>query len=479
MKIPFVGQAYTGRSLNVNAQRCVNLYPEIDGADGKNVLALHGTPGLALFATVGSSAMRSMDVIGSKMYVVSFNKFYEVLANATTTEKGTLLTSIGRVSIANNGTQVMIVDGTYGYIYNTSTGTFTQITDTDFPGADTVCFLDGYFVFNKPNTGSFMITGLYDGSTVDALDIATAEADPDNLIAVLNDHRQLWCFGDFTTEVYYNSGNADFPFERIGGAFIEHGLAARWSIAKCDNGIFWLAQSKTGKGYIVKASGYAPQIVSTRAIEYQINTYSTISDAFAYSYIEEGHTFYVITFPTGNATWVYDAATDMWHERAYRNTTTGNLGRHRGNAYAFFNGFHMVGDFENGKIYKMLLNTYTDNGDPIKRVRADRHISDGDMNNLFHSRLQVDMEVGVGLASGQGSNPQAMLDWSDDGGHTWSSEIWGGIGSVSVGGTGEYKKRIVFRRLGQSRDRVYRLTITEPVKVAIIGASLEITKGAA
>lgn len=479
MKIPFVGPAYLGRSVNMNAQRCVNLYPEVDNAEGKNVMALYGTPGLELFVAVGASPSRGTQTMGSNLYVVSADKLYKVAANGTYTEEGTLLTSSGRVSIANNGTQLMIVDGTYGYIYNTVTDVFTQITDVDFPGAETVAFLDGYFIFNTPNSGDFMITALYDGTSVDALDIKTAERDPDKLLFVLNDHGQLWLFGEYTTEVYYNSGNADFPFEAINGANIDYGLAARWSVAKADNSPFWLAQTKDGKGFVVRGNGFTPQIISTRALEYQISTYSTINDAFAYAYVDEGHAFYVLTFPTSNATWVYDASTGLWHERAYRNTTTGNLGRHRSNTYAFFNGFHMVGDYENGNVYKMRLDKYTDNGDPIKRIRAAQHIAAGDMEMLFHAKLQVDMEVGVGLASGQGSDPQAVLDWSDDGGHTWSSETWGGIGSVAVGGSGEYKKRVIFRRLGRARDRVYRFTITEPVKIVIIGASLDVKKEAA
>ncbi len=472
MQIPFVGPAYTDRSVNVNAQRCVNLFPEINDAGGKNNVVLYGTPGLELFVNVSANPVRGMYAFKDYLYVVSYNKFYEIRADGVVTEKGTLSTTSGRVSMADNGNQLMIVDGAYGYIYDASNNTFQQIGDPDFPGANQVVFLDGYFIINKPNTGSFMISALYDGTSWNALDIATAEGDPDNLVALVNDHRQLWLFGKYSTEVFYNSGNADFPFERISGVFIEWGCVAPWSVAKLDNSIFWLAQNKYGQGVVVRADGYQPRIISTRAIEYQIAQYSTISDAFAFAYMDEGHAFYVLTFPTGNATWVYDAATGMWHERS-----SYNVGRWRVESYAYFNGFHMVGDFSNGNIYKMKMDVYSENGATIERIRTTRHIFDGDYVNVFHHRLQVDMETGVGLASGQGSDPQAMLDWSDDGGHTWSSEVWGGIGSVPVGGTGEYKKRLVWRRLGRSRDRIYRLKITDPVKVVIIGASLEVERG--
>lgn len=499
MKIPFVGPAYTGRSKNVNSQRCVNLYPEIDGFGGKNVLVLYGTPGLELFIYLSAYSMRGMHVMGDHLYAVSGGKLYRVAADGTFVEKGTLNTSAGRVSMDDNGTQVMVVDGPYGYVYDSGADTFSQITDPDFPGADVVAFLDGYFVFNKPGTGSFMITALYDGTSVDALDIATAEGNPDNLVSLIADHRELWLFGEETTEVWYNSGNADFPFDRIQGAYMETGCAARWSVAKGDNSVFWLGRNEHGQGAVVRAEGYQPRIISTRAIEYQIAQYGDISDAYGYFYSQEGHGFYVLTFPTGNATWVYDAATGLWHERASRDED-GNLGKHLGNCYAFFNRKHYVGDFVDGDIYELKHDFYTDNGLPIERIRRTRHISN-DMKLLFFHRLQVDMEMGAGdtnywngsyvfyladgsqqadgsiLAGGEyalgGSvNPQAMLRWSDDGGHTWSSERW-----VPLGRQGEYGKRAVWKRLGRSRDRVFELKVTDPVKVTIIGASMEATAG--
>lgn len=495
MKLDFVGAAYTGRSRNLNAQRCVNLYPEIDPANGKNVMALYGTPGLSLFVYLGTAPMRGMHTLKDVIYGVSGSKLYKILANGTASELGTLLSSSGRVSMADNGTQIMIVDGDYGYIYNINTGGFAQVVDADFPGADVVTFMDGYFIFNKPGTGSYMITSLYDGTAVDALDIKTAERDPDLLISLINDHGELWLFGEYTTEVHYNSGAASFPFERMNGVVIEEGIVARWSVVKFDNSTMWLAQNKQGKGYVVRANGYTPQVVSTRAIEYQISTYPTISDAYAYSYTEEGHRFYVLTFPTGNATWVYDATTGLWHERS-----SYGVGRHRAGSYVFFNGKHYVGDYLDGDIYEMSLDYLDDRGDPIERIRAGQYIHNR-MKPLFVHRLAVDMETGVGTtgavvsatyiadgtyaAGGQitaagvinstlsGADPKAMLRWSDDGGHTWSNEHWAGIGKM-----GEYKKQVIWNRLGYTNNsRAFELKITDPVKVAILDANIELTAG--
>lgn len=480
----------------MNAQRCVNLYPEIDNADGKNVLALYGTPGLMLFTYIGALPIRGTHVIDGAIYAVSGSRLVKVLANGVVSNIGTLLSSSGRVSMADNGTQVMLVDGPYGYIYNTGTGVFAQITDPDFPGADMVTFMDGYFVFNYPASGSFMITSLYDGTSVDALDIATAERDPDKLTALASDHGELWLFGESTTEVYYNSGNADFPFERISGTVIEEGIAARWSVAKMDNSLCWLAQGKSGKGYVVRAQGYTPQIISTRALEYQISTYPTIADAYAFSYTMEGHKFYVLTFPSGNATWVYDAATGMWHERS-----SYGVGRWRAGSYAFLNGRHYVGDYLDGDIYELSMTAYTDRGDPIERIRAGQYVHKSNRPLVFH-RLTIDMETGTGdsnystgefiwyrldgtfpldgtrklggdLMLGGSVNPSAMLRWSDDGGHTWSNEHWVGIGKV-----GEYRKQAIWNRLGRAdQSRVFELKITDPVKVTIIDAHVELTAG--
>jgi len=471
MRFPFIGQTYSSRSLNANAQKCVNLFPEIEKG-GKNVAVLYGTPGLELFVQLAGEAIRrgKMLALGDFFYAVAHDKLYKVNAIGTAIVLGTLNTTSGSVSMAHNGTQIIVVDGDYGYIYNTGTEVFAEITDPDFPGADTVTFMDGYFIFNKPNTKSFMITGLYDGTTVDALDIASAEGAPDNILAIVNDHRELWLYGEKTTEVWYNSGNADFPFDRMDGVFIESGLAAPASVIKGDNATSWISSNEYGHGTIVRAEGYTPKVISTRAIEEEMRTYSSISDAFGWIYSVAGHVFHVWTFPSGNATWVYDAATKMWHKWSSYNGDLQEQGRHRADSHVFFNGKHYVGDYQTGKIYELKMDVYTDNGDPIIRKRACQHLSSDEKRTVYH-KLQIVLESGVGLTSGQGSDPQAMLRMSKDGGHTWSAERW-----VSFGKKGEYKDRVLWRRLGFARDMVFEVTVSDPVPVVIIAATLNGTQ---
>lgn len=472
MQFPFVGPSYSARVKNLDAQQCINLYPEMAGPTSKNVAALIGTPGLSLWTTLAGGGIRgSLRFSAALAVVVCGPNVYTVDNAGVGTLRGTVSDLNTPVSMASNGQVVMIVTGPAGYALNPTTGSLTPIVNAAFTGADRVDFVDGYFVFNKPGTGQFQITGLYT-TDIDLLDFATAEGSPDLLISLIVDHRELWLFGENSTEVYFNSGNSDFPFERIQGAFIEQGCAAKNSVAKMDNRVFWLTADDRGQGMVMSAVGYQPQRVSDHALEYAIGQMSVISDAVAYTYQQEGHAFYVLSFPTANQTWVLDASTNQWHQRAWRNPADNSMNRHRSNCHMAFVNENIVGDWETGKLYRLDLDVFTDNGDPIARVRTCPHVSDPDYRWQVFDALQVDMQTGVGLTTGQGSDPKAMLQWSTDGGYSWSNEIWAPIGKL-----GERRTRVTWRRLGRSRDRVFKVTITDPVRVAIVGASVRVRVG--
>jgi hypothetical protein len=250
---------------------------------------------------------------------------------------------------------------------------------------------------------------------------------------------------------------------------MEVGCAAPHSVAKADNSVIWLTRDDRGQGYVVRANGYTPQKISTPAIEYQISQYSDISDAFAYAYQQDGHLFYVLQFPTGDATWVYDFSTGFWHERA--NYSGGVYSRHNSNSYSYYRGRHIVGDVATGNLYELDMDTYTNAGEVIRRLRRTQHLYD-ERKRVFWHELEVELESGVGLEQGQGVDPQAMLRWSNDGGYTWSNEHW-----ASMGKQGEYGKRVIWRRLGSSRDRVFELVITDPVKCVIVDAYAKFSIG--
>jgi hypothetical protein len=347
---------------------------------------------------------------------------------------------------------------------------FGAITDPDFAGAVTVGYLDGYFVFNQPDSQKVWVTQLLDGQSIDPLGFASAEGSPDGLLSLIVDHREAWLFGTNSVEVWYDAGTTPFPLTRIQGAYNEIGCAAPYSVAKLDNGVFWLGADARGEGIVYRTNGYTGVRVSTHAVEWQIQQYGDISDSIGYTYQQDGHAFYVLVFPTAGTTWVYDVATDNWHERA--GWSNGSFTRHRSNCQMNFNHEVIVGDYENGRIYAFDLNVYDDDGAVQKWLRSWRALPQG-TNNLTRTAqhsLQLDAETGVGLNTGQGSNPQVMLRWSDDGGHTWSNEHWASMGALGV-----YATRTFWRRLGMTiklRDRVYEVSGTDPVKVSITGAEL-------
>ena len=469
---PFVGSSSNGRSPNFDAARLVNMYVEkTESGASRSAAMLVGTPGLNPWLTLSGGGIKGCIRFSATVsIVIAGTTVWKVTSAKVATNLGTITAPGATVSMASNGTVIMLVAGATGYFINPTLNTVTMITSANFLGSTNVDFNDGYFVFNKMGTGQFQISQLY-GTTIAALDFATAEGAPDNIVSLIVDHRELWLLGENTTEIWYDIGNVDFPFQRVQGAFLEIGCAASASVAKMDNSIFWLATDDRGYGTVQRAVGYSPQRISNHVVEAAIATYSVISDAVGYTYSQAGHSFYVISFPTADASWCYDAATNEWHERRYTNSD-GTLGRHRSNCQMNFAGLTIVGDWATANLYSLDLNYYTDNGAAIKRIRICPHITQETRLQFFHS-LELTMQTGVGLPSGQGSNPQAMLRWSDDGGRVWSSEIW-----ATIGAQGNYKTRVKWRRMGKSRDRLFEVSITDPIQVIITDASLSVTAGA-
>jgi len=472
MQSPILGAANVARSVNAADNRCVNIFAEAV-QEGQTAAFFNRAPGLRHLQDIGMGPIRGLwahQTHGDDFYVASGNEFYKVTGlTATPLLLGTI-TGDGPVSIADNGTQLFIACNPDGFIYNEATDVFAQITDPDFAGAVTVAYLDGYFVFNQPDSEIVWVTSLLDGTSVDPLDFASVEASPDLMVALASVHRELWMFGSNSIEVWYDAGNADFPLAPIQGAFNEIGCVAAFSVAKLDNSVWWLGQDDRGQGIVYRSQGYAAKRVSTHSVEWQIQQYSTLTDAVAYTYQQDGHAFYVLNFPTANTTWVFDVATGLWHERA--GFVNGSFTRQRANCQCNFKGTIIVGDYQDGSIYALDMTNYADDDRPQKWLRSWRALAPG-TNNLKRTAqhsLQLNLETGVGLNSGQGSDPQVMLRWSDDGGHTWSREHW-----TTVGKIGEYGKRAIWRRLGMTqklRDRVYEISGTDPVKISIMGAEL-------
>jgi hypothetical protein len=416
-----------------------------EASDGKSPVTLHGAPGLNLVATYGSGPVRGIRYMDGVRYVVSGGSLYGP-AGAIGGVSGT-----GPVIMSDNGTQLVIVtDSNAGYVY-TVAGGLAAISDPDFPGATSVDYLDGYFLFTEPDSGIFFISALNDATDIDALDFASAESAPDNLVRVFVDHREVWLMGVDTCEIWTNTGASLFPFERLPGAINEKGLRGKHTVAKADNSIFWVDRD----GIVRRAAdGYTPVRISTHAVEYAISK-GDLDRAEAVSYAQEGHEFYSLTVP-GAGTFVYDAATQLWHERE-----SAGADRWRAAGFARYAGVQYVGDFENGNVYALDLDKYTENGTEQIAEMLFPPISFEGSRFRVHS-VRLDMEAGTG------DTPLVMLQTSKDG-KTWSNEAWRDFGAL-----GDYAKRVVWRRLGLFETCHMRFRISDNAKRAVFSAYAEI-----
>ncbi len=464
-RIPLFGLGQAAKSPFVTAKQLQNLYVETRPAGEKASLVAYCTPGETLFVDFGATPPRGGIEFepGGVAYVVHRAVLWEVNNAGVTTNRGSLNTSTGRVSMAHNGVQIMITDGTNGYIYNTSTLVFAQIVDGDFPANPvTVTFLAGRFIANFLNSSRFYCSDLYNGLSWDATMFANAEANADPILAVWASNGQLILLGSLTTEYWGNSGTVDFPFVMLQGTASEWGLTAIWSIAKFDNTMAYLVRNRTGQSMVAQLNGYLPKKVSTVDFDSIINGYAVVSDASAYSYMLGGHQMYVLNFPSAGKSWLYDGSTGEFSALKSQGSTRHNA------EFAFpLLGNTIVADSSTGKLYKLLATALDDNGASIERELVSENIVSPTETFLDLACFRVDMEVGVGIATGQGSNPQIGLSISRDNGKTWGPQMMKPMGAI-----GEYSTRVEWRRLGSPRAASFKLSVSDPVPVVFVSACL-------
>lgn len=459
--IQFAAHSYIDRSLPISAQRLINGYLEAKPQGSKAPTAIHGTPGLKLWALlvpgpVNAGPVRGMHAMGDYLYVVAGNSLYRLDDLGTSTPIG-VISGIRPVHMADNGTQLVIVSD-FDIYYATIT-TFGTLSVNNCIG---VTVHDGYAIFAQRGTQRFFISDPLDVTVFNALEYADANAIPDINAGIVNLNRETWVFQERSIQIYYNSGAVDFPFTRIPSGIIERGCIATNSIAAFHGSVFWLGDDKR----VYMSQGYNPIGISTSAIDRQINLYDLydIQNASGFVYEQEGHIFYVLNFDDG--TFVYDVSTQLWHERL-----SVGFSRWRPDTYCYQFGKRLVGDSRLGRIYELDLDTYTDDSNRMILTATAPPLNAGGYR-AFMSQFFLDMETGVGLTTGQGSNPQVILDWSDDGGSTYSSEL-----SRAMGAIGERKLRVNWRRLGQFRQRTMRVRISDPVKRCIIQAYADVDIG--
>lgn len=481
----FIGSTYNAAASLQDNQLSINYYVEVDRNNGaKTPTALLSAPGLSdAGQSVYSGEVRGMHALpgGTKALLVVGTRLLTMTVSGTSASGrplytyvliGTLLTGAGPVGISDNGAGniCVIVDGPYMYVYNTSAGTFARSTDPAFLGSNVVCEVDGWFVFAKPNSQIFYTSPIYwDGvAPFDGTYFALKDNAHDNIVTLTIQNREVWVIGSETTEVWYNAGNQYFPFSRLQGTMQQIGCAATASLSRHRTGLIWLGSSERGNNQVLQYEGYAATVISNPAMAYQINQYTTISDAHSYVYSEEGHDFYVLIFPTANATWVYDLTTGEWHNRASYNPVSGTFNRQRANCAISFQNTVIAGDYATGQIYWQSRSVYVDGNYPLVSVRRASHMWDQENRaRMRHTRLEIEFKPGSAQQTGTFTNPQAILTWSDDGGQTFGNDHF-----ASLGQSGQTKNRCIWRRLGIARDRVYQVTVSDPVNRDIVGASI-------
>lgn len=478
----FIGPSAEGRSSRFTADRSINLYlemTELGAGKGAEPAFLNSTPGLKFLQTVGGGPIRAVYTLSNQnvMYVVTGSEVYQLSGNLSVPISivGNLSTDHGPVSIADNGIQVMLVDGVDGYYINIGEPVLYPIVSVHFYPADRVSFQDGYFILNKKGTSYFFISDLYD-VTFPESNLAAKAGNSDILVCAISNNRELYLLGANTTEIWYNQGQSGYtPFARQDGRFSQIGCAAVHSVCAVGESLMWLGSNAQGGGVVYSLQNAVPTRVSTHAVEFSLQKLGNISGATAYSYQQEGHTFYVLNVPGCPSTWVYDPMVKQWHER--QSTVGGYTRRHIGQNHCVLNGQHIIGDYRNGNLYAYDLATHTDNGEMRIVMRQTPHVSQS-LNRVFVNLFEVDAEFGVGKPNDgrpmSNVDPRLVLEISTDGGATWGIPMYAYLGKQ-----GEYKGRARWQRLGSGRDIVFRVSCSDDVRVTLLSGWLDLEVGTA
>lgn len=457
MEFNLIGPSYVDATRPISYQDTINWIPERIEAEGRVIAALRTPAGLETFEEVVQTGCRGAIKFQDSLYTVYGTKLYRVSSGGVGTDLGTV-GGTGPVSMCQNASQLVIATGSVAYVYDGST--LASISGLNNP--NTCAFLDQYIIFDGDG-GQFQISALNDASSIDALDFATAEAAPDDTVAVLVDHQELLLFGTETIEPWVNTGAPDFPFSRTQGSLIERGTESPHTVKKVDNTVYWL----DNLGMVQAMAGHNPQRISTHAIEQEISNYmDQMDEFFAWGYVENGHWFYVLQCPDLGKTFVYDASIQQWHRRK-------SYGENcwRARHYAKVYGKHIVGDYASGNIWDMRQGVFVEGSDPMVSERY-TYYAHGEDQPVFNHSLWLKFDTGQGLSSGQGSNPLVDVRWSDDGGRNFSN-YW----QRSIGQIGQYNKDVRLHGMGHFKDRMFHIRVADPVKRDLLTAYIRPTRG--
>jgi hypothetical protein len=451
--INLTGGTFKHRSLPVSAQVTKNLFPQlIDNQIVKDKYILTNFVGQSLFGSVSGTG-RGMVEYNDLLHRVCGNKLYSVDSLGVHTLIGNV--QGGEKCIFDKlGNDLIIIADRKAFIYNGTT--ITQVTDIDLQSPDSVAVLNNQAIYDG-NNDQFGVSDVGDASSINGLNYATAESKADNLIRVYVFDQIVYMFGEKTVEQWWNSGVGRPPFDRVQGGTIEKGLAGLHGVTNTDDLIYFFADDRE----LYQLNRSSKTSVTPTALITEFQTYSTVSDVIVWNMKLMGGNFIVLTFPTANRTWVYIEGGD-WFQWS---TGTKDF-RNKANSYINIYNKDLVEDCENGNIYQLSFDTHTDNNEVIIRQR-DTALIDGESFGfpdqfITMNKFVLNMESGVGLLSGQGSTPEVMLSFSDDGGRTFGTELRGNIGVQ-----GAFNYRVEWGALGRFYSRIFRIKISDPVSFTI------------
>jgi hypothetical protein len=467
-----IGPSYLGTAIEADAERCVNLIAEKIEANGKANFYYTKVPGLsAPVVTLGSTGgvQAGVYINGRRFFIVG-DALWEVTGSATpfsAVNRGAVGPLSGQYiyySMAVNirGNQLLIASNNVTSLFDLTSNTFTASVTTPevFLQVDEC---DGYFL-GLAASGNFYISAFQNGASWNALNFAFEET-PDLTMAFKVCNRRLWMFGSQHIELYVDSGDPNFPFTRDQSVYVEGG-AYRNSLVIADNTIFGIAVNAGGASWAFRLEGITPKRISTHAIETSWQKYSTVRDIIPVAYQENGHTILVFHFPSGNASWAYDIATDLWSERGAWNNSTQAWDRDWGAVHIYDANLqmHLVGDYRNQNIYQQSQQYFDFNGTPIYWMRRFPGVQT-DQTGVLYDLVRLILQTGVSGTLPATVSPTVTLRKSDDGGYTWSSKY---VQTANVGISANYNKRVEWTQLGWSTDRIFEISGHDPIPLAIL-----------
>jgi len=437
----------------------MNLIPEFE-LTGQSQSALISWPGCVNVAQ-GVGTDRGLHVFNGVLYQVSGTELQSIASDGTRTTHGSIA-GVSRCVFANDSSTLVITTGGPGYLFDGST--VSEITDPDFDNGNSVAFLNSKFIYDA-NGGKFQVSSVANPGDLPSNNFATAESSPDDTIRVFTYNEKLYLFGTASVETWWNSGTGNPPFDRVQGGTMNVGLAAIHAVTATEDFVYWLGSDRS----VYRASAYQAQDVTSLAIANTFEGYADVTDAIMYDATIDGQNFVILTFPTEGATFGFNEKSNGW----FQLSTGANEARYIGNSYAEAYGKKLIADKDSGAIHYLDLDTYTDNGAIIRRRRVTQPITGANFGapgaRILMGRFQLMMETGVGLATGQGVDPQMMFEASFDGGRTWTNQD-----TVQIGRAGETRTKVEWHHLQSGYEIMVRITVTDPVPVNIYSASMDV-----